>query len=203
MNVEPLAKVHPMRRHDDHALSVPPETRTVSKLERILIPAVVAAVTAFVAVMAWQIIEPQPFQPLTYEVQRVVEIDPETGIETVPILDEYSDLIPSLYVGDLVPVIGAVCNDTDRPVDVSGTVWWNALEPQGFNIQVGAGINSIGPGCRALGPYRNPMPQEVIDYVTESGEPELFHISGQIRINESNGGTTSWVTEAFWVVPRE
>lgn len=203
METQPLAKVHPMRRHDDNDQSIPADPRVPHVLERFLIPAVVAAVTAFVAVMAWQILEPESFQPLTYEVQRVVEIDPVTGIETVPILDEYFELIPSLYVGDHVPVIGGVCNGTDRPVDVSGTVWWNSLEPQGFNIQVGAGINTIGPGCRALGPYQNPMPREVIDYVNESGKPELFHISGQIRINENNGGTTSWVTEAFWVVPKE
>ena len=190
---------HPMRRADD-AMDKP--TIEIKRWERWLIPLVSAAVFAFVLVMAWTIYDQPAFQPLTFEVQRVVEIQ-DDGTEQVPQVEgeQFAELIPSVAVGDIVPVVGRVCNDHREEVNISGIVQWNRLSPRGLNIEVGRGTNTIVPGCRVLGPFENDMPQAVIDDVVDSGEPELWQISGVINIDESNGGQTFWQTEAFWIVP--
>jgi len=173
----------------------------VSRIERWLIPALVAAVAVFVTSVVWtNFLRPTPFQPLDYSTQRIVVIDDEGNDIEVPEVVG-SGLIPSVNVGDQVPVIGDVCNNHDEPVKIAGVVTWNRLSPRGFNVETGRGTNEIGPGCSALGPFENDMPEAVIQDVLSANEPELWQISGVVDINEPNGGSTSWVTESFWIIP--
>ena len=196
---------HPMRRRTDlRVVEQPiskPEQREVSRIERWLIPVLVGAVAIFVTSVVWTtFLQPTPFQPLDYSTQRIVVIDGEGYDVEVPQVVG-SGLIPSVRVGDDVPVIGDVCNSDDGPVSISGVVSWNRLSPRGFNVEAGRGTNEVIPGCSALGPFENPMPKAVVDDVVRANEPELWQISGTVNINESNGGSTSWVTESFWIIP--
>jgi len=173
----------------------------MTKFERWLEPLLFGVVGVFVASVVWvNFLRPAPFQPIDYSTQRVVEVDVNGNDVQVPQVVG-SGLIPSVKAGDTVPVIGDVCNSSNSAVTVSGVVSWNRLTPRGFNVEAGRGTAEIEPGCRALGPFENQMPQGVIDDVQTSNEPELWQISGKTDIDESNGGSTSWVTESFWIVP--
>ena len=188
-----------MRRADDHPLPQV-ETRRVQWFERVMVPLFVAAVAVFVTSVVWSNVRPATFQPLDYSTQRVVFVDGDGNDVSVPRVPG-SGLVPSVMVGDVVPVIGDVCNSHDEPVKVSGVVTWNRLTPRGLNVEAGRGSNEIEPGCRALGPFENRMPDAVVSDVVATGEPELWQISGQVVIDEPNGGEASWVTESFWIVP--
>lgn len=195
---------HPMRRASDLNDVPPVEKREASRLahwfERWFLVIVVGATAVFVTTLVVFQIRPAVFQPLDYGTQRVVVVDADGDDVSVPQV-EGSDLIPSIKVGGVVPVIGDVCNSHDENVDISGVVQWNRLTPRGFNVETGRGTNSLPPGCKSLGPFENMMPQAVIDDVLRAGEPELWEISGVVSIDERNGGQAFWRTEAFWVVP--
>ena len=155
------------------------------------------SVFLFTGVSLSLLLEEEPFQPVDYTVpQQIVYY--EDGRAVVPRIGSFDE--PAVRAGDVVPVESSVCVNHDEPVRVIGDVYWERLSPKGLRVQAGEGAGHLDPGC-VTRHFENDMPQAVIDDVVRSGTAELWQISGVIVVDEPNGGTTSWNTERFWVVP--
>ena len=174
--------------------------RKTRSLERVLLPLIGASVALFVGSVFYVVaLRTPPFSPLSYSTQQIARITDDGRLD-VP--EVHGVEAPSVYVDELVPALGDVCNDSDDDVKVSGSIYWERLTPRGYRVEAGRGTNEIPPGCRSLF-FENAIPDGVVEDVLEADEPELWQITGRVEIDEPNGGSTQWRTEEFWIVPRE
>lgn len=170
------------------------------KLERVLLPLIGASVALFVGSIVYVFaLRVEPYAPISYTTQQIAAITDDGRLE-VPEVEGVE--APSVYLDELVPTLGDVCNSANVAVKVSGGISWERLTPRGFRVSAGRGTNEIEPGCRSLA-FENMIPEEVRADVEASDVPELWQIAGVVQIDEPNGGTTQWRTESFWIVPRE
>lgn len=172
--------------------------RRQERVERLLLPVLGVSLCLFVFSLVWvNFLRPEEFQPLSFAEQVIVRTN-DDGTITVPQVEGFP--APSVAIDDVIPVQGDVCNDHDEPVSVTGAILWERESPRGLRIEVATGTDEIEPGCMTL-TFENPIPEEVSRNIAGRGEAERWLISGVVEIAEPNGGTVTWATEPFWVVP--
>lgn len=59
-----------------------------------------------------------------------------------------------------VDVVAVKCNNSDQPVDVTGSLNWQRVDPVGFVFAAGTGVGVREPGCATL-EFENTIPSEV------------------------------------------
>lgn len=178
---------------------VTPKARAGRFADRAVMPLFVAAVLFALAVGAWfSFIRVEPFDPLTLSVQTVQTVD-DDGLVVIPTIPGYE--APAVYVGDPVPVRGAVDVASDEPIDVLGSLTWVQTQPGGFTCNVFVDVPDVLEPGKSVNTFDNPMPSCVQDRVELSG-PSMWKISGSIRVTNPGGQTSTFTTEGFWIAPR-
>lgn len=158
-------------------------------------------VLGLVGVSLWATFRPQPFDPLSWDVQRVVVLRPD-GVEEVPLVDGF-DGVPAVRVGDGVPVSANFNVDADADVPIVGTIVWVSVDPAGVRCGDPDFVripNSLTPGTHTVR-FENQMFQCVIDHVNETGVAQLWQIRGDVEVLAAHGVDSAWKTEEFWIVP--
>ncbi len=168
------------------------------KAERVLGLFLALALVALAVAVFMAIRDPEPFDPLTFEPQRIERVDPVTGQVTVPTVIGFAG-IPAVRAGDPVPVVGVRCNDAGRQIRVLADAYWERVDPPGIRVQFLDDFPAVlEAGCVPLR-FENQMPDEVIEGL--GGRAESWRLVGSTAPVLPNGVTATWVTESFWIVP--
>lgn len=116
-----------------------------------------------------------PKAPLVYPLQKVLEVTEDT-----------------------VKVRGTKCNTSDRPVGITGDVYWQSVNPRGTSIYVFSGSRVLDPGCETT-VFENQIPLSVQNFTNEQYPRRVrWIITG--KDTAENGGTKSWQTEEFSLI---
>jgi len=149
--------------------------------------------------ITFYILKPDTWAPLgEYPIQRVDSRIP--GIN-----------VPAVYSDDFVMITGTKCNDTDKVVNVRGTLSWSLKEPGKTNL-VGPddsvapqdGVAPRDPGCTTT-EFPNPIPQAVVAITKQLGGKATWALVGietPIRPGKPDGVPVTWVSQNFLVVVR-
>lgn len=175
-------------------------TTIADALGKLAMPFFLVAVVGFLAVGAWVVfLTPDPFDPLTYELQRIEGVS-DTGEVFVP---SVNGVTPAVRTDGAVPTVAPLINASNEPVSVEGTVEWQQIDPNGYTCRtVDDRPGVIPPGASARRFDNDPIPQCVVNQVEEDGNPSRWVITGRVRITEPNGVTTNWTTESFEIFPK-
>jgi hypothetical protein len=128
------------------------------------------------------------------------------GAYPVQLVDvPHGEELPVIRLGDVVPVTGTKCV-RDGPVQISGVLSWQAIDPPGGNIQVGTGERVQRTGC-VTQTFENPIPPAVVEVIAAQHARGLTDPVWRITGTETpvNGVRTGvprvWVTDNFVVAP--
>jgi len=193
----------PSVRHQTSLLRRGVTVKALRRLEgeTLLIGALVTATLALVCVLAWQILTPDPFDPIEFspDPRPVIRVE-EDGAVVVPVIDGYDG--PAVYVGDTVPTGGQRCVDHPEPVEAIADVWWESVDPGGVRVQVLRDFPSaVEAGCVSLR-FENEIPDAVAQRVNTEGASQ-WRITGAATPTADGGVTETWAIEPFWLVPAD
>jgi len=168
-------------------------------VDRFFTPLLVLAVGIFSTLaISSAIRDGQPDGALvSYSIQEVERVTPESGEIYVPLLDGYQQ--PAICIGDTVPTRGTVTNSTDHPLEIAGSLVWEHIPP-GPRVQVIADVPAVQPpGTRSVF-YENTIPPSVVEMTLAEGEASLWRITGLVEVFEPRALPAAWTTAQFWVV---
>lgn len=173
---------------------------TSNRAERVLtvILLVLVALLSVTAVLALR--EPEPFDPIEFDSQRIEAVDDVTGEVRVPTIPGFEG-IPAISVEDVVPVVGTRCSSADEVVDVVADLWWSSSSPRGTRFQILEDFTTtVPPGCYPLR-FENVIPDEVVRHVLADGDASQWRIHGTVTPLRDGGVPANWQTETFWILP--
>lgn len=140
--------------------------------------------------------EPAPWNPLgEYHVQAVAE--------RVPGVDG-----PAAVLGAPLHVEGTKCNESGEPVEVTGTLRWQSIDPAGASGGH-VTVNAVrSPGC-VTRDFLNPVPPDVLRLMraaimARGGQPVVWAVTGEdtpLAPDGRRGVPRIWRTENFTIVP--
>lgn len=179
-------------------------TRVIGRPEdrwlRVLVDLLVIVAVTVAGLVAWLVTRPDPFDPVTFEPQRVEAVDERTGEVRVPTVPGF-DGIPAIRLGDPVPVTGVRCSTADTEITVTADLWWSRVDQLGTRIEVLSDFSApVPPGCFPLR-FRNDIPAEVAAIVAAENEPSQWRLVGAVTPTREGGVTSAWSTESFWLLP--
>lgn len=178
----------------------PPEPERNSfhtMLDQLAVPFFVVAMVGALAIAAWiTFLRPEPFDPLSYDLQTIEGVN-ERGEVFIP---SVGDVSPAVYSDEVVPVLSRVQNSDDEPVAVRGTVEWQQVTPRGFTCRTTQDRPGIIPPGAEQRRFENVIPDCVREQVGLRGSSEWV-ITGRVEVDEPNGVDVVWTTQTFTIVP--
>lgn len=173
---------------------------------RILTAGMVALFLLFVGIIAYWVIRPEPFDPLTFQTTQV-RVVAEDGAIIVPQVP--GEDAPSIYVDQELPIIFYFCSSAEDIFAAVGNSWFvNGVTGEHYvlneNLQ-----STIRPGC--VSPRLDlEIPDQVrVDLLDRasgaepSGELTPWYIEGELTPTRSGGVTANWRSEIFYIVAAE
>lgn len=170
----------------------------MNQAERLLWVALISALVALGVSVFVVVRRPDPFDPITYQPQRIERVNEDSGQVVVPTVHGFAG-IPAIRLDDTVPATGVRCNKADVSVEVTSSLFWERVDVPGTRINVFRFLPGlIDPGCVPLR-FENPIPDDVAVRVKD--RPQQWRIAGLVTPTDPNGVTEPWLTESFWLVP--
>jgi len=177
-------------------------TKRMGRFLSALTGVVATVAVGLIAVLVFNIFQPEPFQPLTFETVRIQDVSP-TGAITIPQVPGYE--APSVYARDTVNTIFERCSTADYEFSASSDGFWVNQDTSVEYEVPGTPVDvSIETGCVQIRvPFE--MPPQMISDLFLFGEPDeitdsRWIIRGTVRPDQAGGEKSYWETEVFTVV---
>jgi hypothetical protein len=170
---------------------------------RVLTVGMIALFGVFVAIIAYWLIRPDPFAPLTFQTVRVIQVN-EDGTIIVPQVAGYD--APSIYIDQRLPLSFSFCSSSHETFDAVGNSWIvDATHGTRYELNKNL-LSTIRPGCFSPR-VRVELPTDLkVDLEGFVGGPSNsplsspWYVEGELTPEREGGVTATWQSETFLIV---